>query len=67
MRGTQVLKYGKSSRRRLKFSFTGAVTGFHIISLSVVTTSWSAFRHRKGNTNAEDRFAIAVREHSDTS
>ena len=47
-----------------EFSFTAAVTGFHVIVwLPHLGQRLSAERE---HGNAEDRFVIAVREHSDT-
>ena len=63
---TQVIKYGRSSRRRLEVQLHCSCYRVPHLSQSVVTISWTASKCGKGDGNAEVCFVIAVREHSDT-
>ena len=49
-----------------EFSFTAAVTSFHIYRRVWLPHLEQCLSAEREHGNAEDRFAIAVREHSDT-
>ena len=49
-----------------EFSFTAAVTGFHVYRRVWLPHLGQRLSAEREHGNAEDRFAIAVREHSDT-
>ena len=50
----------------MEFSFTAAVTGFHIYRRVYLQHLRQRLSAERENGNAEDHFVIAVREHSDT-
>ena len=49
-----------------EFSFTAAVRGFHVYHRVWLPHLGQCLSVEREHGNAEDRFAIAVREHSDT-
>ena len=62
---TQVLKYGRSSRRQLRVQLIAAVTGFHVYHRVWLHLGQHLSAERE-HGNTEHHFAITVREHSDT-
>ena len=50
-----------------EFSFTAAVTGFYVYRRVWSPHLGQRLNAKREHGNAEDRFAIAVKEHSDTS
>ena len=51
----------------MEFGFTGAVTGFDVTSHSGLPHLGQHLSTEREHGNTKDRFAIAVREHSDIS
>ena len=60
---TQVLIWQELEKYDSEFSFTAAVTGFHVYHRVWLPHLGQRLNTEREHGNAEDRFVIAVREH----